>query len=492
MFRGKGLGVIVLGGLLSAQVPSTASVSKLPKPGTGLRFVPPEELRGIPLAELPYAGFELPSTVDLSEHMPPPGHQAQQNSCAAWASAYAVKTYQEKLEQRYRLVDQGQPHWSRIFSPAFVYNQINQGRDGGATLVDALNLLRAKRALSWAEMPYLSDNITQYPSAQQLQKARRFRIAYWRQVNVADIMEIKSHVHAGYPVMTGMLIDQGFYQLKKSTWDSFDGSSKSGHAVVVVGFDDHKHAFKVMNSWGGNWSEGGYGWVSYRHFRKAAREAYVAKDAWNDPPLPNASVIQNNSSERFGAVQESAPEPTRELKKDRPSLQPAPGEQPKKALSGPASPVAKPEAESILDDVSRPDTELDAELDETRDAGTWTLIKAEKTSQTLSFSGMVITERELSHPEVILHFYTASAGDLRAFYSDTSAGTAYQLPNGQWALKAVLTEPVLTSRGVTYRWRATVPQKALGVDLAKVRLRAQPVLYTDKFGISKGPLTGEL
>ena len=57
MFRGKGLGVIVLGGLLSAQVPSTASVSKLPKPGTGLRFVPPEELRGIPLAELPYAGF---------------------------------------------------------------------------------------------------------------------------------------------------------------------------------------------------------------------------------------------------------------------------------------------------------------------------------------------------------------------------------------------------------------------------------------------------
>lgn len=491
MFRSKGLVMVVLGGLLSAQTPSTASVFEGSKPGSGLQFVPPEELRGIPLAELPYAGFELPTTVDLSDHMPPPGHQAQQNSCAAWASAYAVKTYQEKVEQRYRLVDNGQPHWSRIFSPAFVYNQINQGRDGGATLVDALNLLRAKGALSWADMPYLSDNITQYPSSQQLQKARRFRIAYWRQVNVADVMEIKSHVHAGYPVMVGMLIDQGFYQLKQTTWDTFDGSSQSGHAVVVVGFDDRKHAFKVMNSWGKHWSEGGYGWVSYRHFRKAAREAYVAKDAWNDPPLPAAVAATQDSSERFGAVQKPAPEPQKSAEKERKRDRPASKDAPKgggasEELALPASPsgVDRPSVEKdTLDDALR-----DVETGEAGEKGIWAIDKVEKTTQMLSFSGAVTFGRGLPHPEVVLHFYTVSAGQRHPFYSDTSAGTPYQLPNGQLALKAVLAAPILTSQGVTYHWQATVPRYALGASTHPVDLQAQPVLYTDKFGISKGPL----
>ncbi len=498
MFRKNGLGLIVLGGLLpgllSGQTSPTAQVSE-PLLGTGLRFVPPEELRGIPLAELPYAGFELPSTVDLSEHMPPPGHQAQQNSCAAWASAYAVKTYQEKVEQRYHLVDKGQTHWSRIFSPAFVYNQINQGRDGGATLVDALNLLRAKGALSWADMPYLSDNITQYPSPEQLQKARQFRIAYWRQVNVADVMEIKSHVHAGYPVMTGMLIDQGFYHLGKTAWNRFDGTPKSGHAVVVVGFDDHKHAFKVMNSWGQAWSEGGYGWVTYRQFRKAAREAYVAKDAWNDPPMPPLTTAPGTISDRFGATQK--------LKKDRPAGNSAPSEKPKKSEKTdaraeekergvkndnmPAAPsiVSEPEQSTALEQ----STVFDTSADDTLDPGIWVTEKSTSTAQQLSFSGTVTFAKPFSYPEVILHFYKMPAQGTKTqpFYSNASEGTPYQLPNGQFALKAVLAEPVVNARGVTYAWRATAPSKAAGVVSVSERLQTQPVFYTDKFGVSKGP-----
>jgi hypothetical protein len=488
------LGIVFLGGLLSGQAPSTYRVSETLNPGAGLQFVPPEELRGIPLAELPYAGFELPSAVDLSEHMPPPGHQAQQNSCAAWASAYAVKTYQEKLEQRYQLVDHGQPHWSRIFSPAFVYNQINQGRDGGATLVDALNLLRSKGALSWADMPYLADNITQYPSSPQLQKARRFRIAYWRQVNVADVMELKSHVHAGYPVMTGMLIDQSFYHLKKSVWDRFDGTPKSGHAVVVVGFDDHKHAFKVMNSWGQDWSEGGYGWISYRHFRKAAREAYVAKDAWNDPPLPLAASdnsISRNSRDRFGTAQE--------LKKDRPVTQAEPAEKPSKSEAEKLNdaPQAKPNSPAAPGMIVAPKgedsrkEEADNPGDDASGTGVWKTTSAENTPQQgFSFSGTVTFASPLPHPEVILHFYTVSdhGEERQAFYSDSSEGTQYQLPTGQLALKAVLKDPVVTPQGVVYVWQATLPTKALGSRPARKRLRAQPVFYTDKFGVSKGPL----
>ena len=39
-----------------------------------------------------------------------------------------------------------------------------------------------------------------------------------------------------------------------------------GHAVLIVGYDDEKDAFKIVNSWGSDWGDEGYGWVSYDFF----------------------------------------------------------------------------------------------------------------------------------------------------------------------------------------------------------------------------------
>jgi len=106
---------------------------------TGLVFTPQDQLLGIPLASSPYAGTELPPAVDLSVGMPPPGDQGHQNSCVAWAVAYALKSYQENVEL----------HWGlgtsdHVFSPAFIYNQINNGADGGSSFADALNLVSSR------------------------------------------------------------------------------------------------------------------------------------------------------------------------------------------------------------------------------------------------------------------------------------------------------------------------------------------------------------
>ena len=37
----------------------------------------------------------------------------------------------------------------------------------------------------------------------------------------------------------------------------------SGHAILVVGYDDNRGALKILNSWGGNWADGGYAWLPY-------------------------------------------------------------------------------------------------------------------------------------------------------------------------------------------------------------------------------------
>src|SRR5689334_11121609 len=83
----------------------------------GMLFEKTEKLAGIPLASTPAGGNELPPSVDLSASMPAVGNQGQQQSCVAWSVAYALKSYQEKVETGKQ----------DLFSPSFIYNQINNG-----------------------------------------------------------------------------------------------------------------------------------------------------------------------------------------------------------------------------------------------------------------------------------------------------------------------------------------------------------------------------
>ena len=44
--------------------------------------------------------------------------------------------------------------------------------------------------------------------------------------------------------------------------------------MCVIGYDDRKQAFQLMNSWGPEWGENGIGWVRYADFKEFVREAY--------------------------------------------------------------------------------------------------------------------------------------------------------------------------------------------------------------------------
>lgn len=253
-------------------------------PGAGLSFAAPEQYQSIPLASNPFSGSDLPDSVDLSRSMPLPGHQGNQNSCVGWAVAYALKTYHEKLEVTWHLeTAQGQPHPDRVFSPSFIYNQINNGRDGGAFFTDAFAVLSDQGAAPWSAMPYTAYDTAIPASAKQ--RARPYRIDTWRRVNVQDLRELKAQLNAGFPVVIGAAIDDGFYSLGSGQiWQSTIGASRGGHAMVVVGYDDARNAFKLINSWGTDWADDGYGWVDYSHFRQVVREAYIVQDAKNGSP----------------------------------------------------------------------------------------------------------------------------------------------------------------------------------------------------------------
>ena len=256
---------------------------------TGLIFATKEQLAGIPLAASPYGAGDLPRFKDLSDFLPPVGNQGRQSSCVGWAASYALKSFQEKIESKITM----------LFSPSFIYNQINNGQDGGARFIDALNLLSQIGAARYEDMPYNENDWISQPSEEIKEKAKPYRIDYWRQVNIMDIKEVKNQVNAGYPVVIGTAVDQGFQAGKRNgtsdfVWRASQGNSLGGHAMLVVGFDDSRNAFKVMNSWGTNWGNDGFCWLDYNYFTTAVKEIYVAKDALNTATVTTTTTTDQN------------------------------------------------------------------------------------------------------------------------------------------------------------------------------------------------------
>lgn len=272
----------------------------------GAVFEDPEVYRDIPLALPPLRG-ELPEKIDLSANFPRPGDQGDQGSCVGWATAYAMKSYLEKMERKWpgnRSQEQ--------FSPAYIYNQIKLPA-GGAHIPTALDLMMRQGVSTLAAFPYQVSDDSRQPSSEVRKGAREFAIASWRRVNPKELGDVKSHLASGFPVLIGMKVSKSFQLHRGSGVYSRPGGENDlgGHAMCVVGYNNQKGAFKFINSWSDQWGFGGFAWVSFDSFLQNVREAYVVQDIviYNpddkpdprpdlDPVRPDSPWIFADSSRR--------------------------------------------------------------------------------------------------------------------------------------------------------------------------------------------------
>jgi hypothetical protein len=292
--------------------PSPKKRSKKTK--LGMKFETEERLGRIPKALIPFGGDELPASVDLSPDMPEVGNQGEQQSCVAWALAYALKSYQEKKETGKQL----------LFSPSFVYNQINGGENAPTYVTDGLAVLSQQGACLMEDMPYDANTWTETPDTKARRSARRFRIDYWKQVEMEDLRQVKAQLAAGYPIVIGANVSEefmmdGYTKKEKYVWKK-KGRSIGGHAMVVVGYSDSKKAFKLMNSWGKEWGDQGYGWVSYSLFPEVVQYGFIAKDGYTDqgaldnpnnrpsPATSSDSIEFHQTNVEYGVTIEGEPQ----------------------------------------------------------------------------------------------------------------------------------------------------------------------------------------
>jgi fibronectin type 3 domain-containing protein len=215
---------------------------------------------------------QLAEDVDLSPYFPQPGDQGMIGSCTGWSVAYACKSYHENIEREW-----GVSSNDHIFSPSFIYNQINGGVDGGAPIESAINVVIQKGCASLSAMPY-TENINTQPNQNAYNEAVQYKAKTFARVDYNNIDAVKEVLSRGNPVIIGMMIYESFYEYTGGVMTSTSGALLGGHAMCVVGYDDGKAAFKIINSWSTYWGEGGYGWIGYELFKKEVKVCVVIYD----------------------------------------------------------------------------------------------------------------------------------------------------------------------------------------------------------------------
>jgi hypothetical protein len=221
----------------------------------------------------PYRAY-LPVAVDLGGRMPPVGNQQNSATAAAWAAAYAARGfYTASLEGR----DIREP--ANLASPGYVYHLARQGGcDDGTSIVRVVDVLR-HGALSLADYPFKPDCVSP-PDRSAVAAAHDFRVLGMHRVDLRRIDDLKGELTQSNPVVVELQASPAFKRLRGdptfSEPDFAAGNKDNGwHFVTLVGFDERRQAFRLINSWGPGWGDHGYAWLGYDAFKLRTTHAYV-------------------------------------------------------------------------------------------------------------------------------------------------------------------------------------------------------------------------
>lgn len=294
------LAAIAFAGLpatLLAQTPGPADSGPIDPPDTayytGSLPNDPEVERGLPMAEH-HRAF-LPERVDLSSRMPPVGSQGHLGSCSAWAAYAARSYYTGALERR----DLQQP--ANLLSPNYVFHLARGGGRvcEGSSYDDVIKVLR-RGALSLADYAY-SDACVPPAPPQLVARAHDFRVRGLNRVDISRRDDAKGQLARSAPVLISFYASTAFQKFRGA--ETFteramprDDKKAGWHAMTLVGYDERRQAFRLINSWGRGWGDHGYAWISYDLLQTHIRGAYTLDIGPVTPPpvvdVPPPPVVQ--------------------------------------------------------------------------------------------------------------------------------------------------------------------------------------------------------
>ena len=208
---------------------------------------------------------KLPQSFFLSG-VPKAGNQKGQASGTAWALGYFAASYLErraKKNSKYRC------------SVAFIYNNLNNGVDRGIEIVEGLELLKKRGCPEEAFMPYNPKDPAHRATSRANKNASQHKIKNFARLDYSDLDQVRSHLVQNKAIIVSLVITENFINLSKEVWKKPDGAIRARHSVALIGYDDNKKLFYILNSFGNKWAKKGRCAIPYSWFIRLVKQAYV-------------------------------------------------------------------------------------------------------------------------------------------------------------------------------------------------------------------------
>lgn len=239
----------------------------------------------------------------LKPYCPIPANQGGMGSCVGQAISYAL-TIADAI--RNNSTDKTQIT-NRAKSALYIYNQIrykglnNDDCSYGSVIEDGFKLASTKG--DCLKSSFNPNICTILPTEVENIEAQKFKISTYKLIfdnnpRYASKSGItKEFLSKNYPIVIGMNFLPSMWKLRgQSYWQPTLGDSiKGGHALCVIGYDDTRKTFELINSWGEDWGEKGFFTISYENFDKYAKYGYTFElDKNIKNPTPDITTLSGS------------------------------------------------------------------------------------------------------------------------------------------------------------------------------------------------------
>ena len=207
-------------------------------------------------------------SVDISAAFPAIKDQGQQGACLSF-SLVSIFEYFLKTNEGVASPD---------LSEQFLYyiSRDKEGKtesDEGSCIQYAVEALTETGICVESKWPYKVGGYAEKPSEEAYKDAAERKVK--KAFNVERKSEaIKSALEDGFPVVGSFSLyasfgkgERGFVSMptEEEITAAEESKENNHHAMVIVGFNDEQHVFKVRNSWGSDWGDNGYCYVPYQY-----------------------------------------------------------------------------------------------------------------------------------------------------------------------------------------------------------------------------------
>jgi Papain family cysteine protease len=263
-------------------------------------------LDSIPVLPL-YDGLKslsLPNECSLKQYCPTPLDQKTTKFCAAFAFGYGAFTIEKQLPKAER--------FQKAYSAAFLFNKHHLPMNYPIDPFKVLRFMRDSGVCTVLKFNNALDNAERLVPIEAKIEAKQLKNRikdFYAFSNTNLFQQIKKHLSQKHPVVVAVKTERFFRTIHagKSCWypKTLDGEQ---HAMVLIGYNETKKVFELMNSYDTTWGNKGFIEIVYDDFKKVHKCSYALvsdnrKSISDDPSDSTYTYIDSTQKESIGSIQ---------------------------------------------------------------------------------------------------------------------------------------------------------------------------------------------